>query len=437
VNHTVTIEEIRQQAAIQIVKVEEAAQAKYDAAINDVRREIAEQVAETETAALRKYNEAVENVQREAADRIARAEEKATKATDRAEAAATDAADMYNKVQELMKQLLGATARAEVLEKSAAAATFRAEEAEEEVKQMKRRLETTRTGMGSELFGWPIQEEEGRDWAMGETMEYEQRRDALGTSRAVRNEVLAGKLPQETAIQTIQNAHRIIDLESGSAGTPANEVIDLLKPVSSEHVHQLYTSVEPQCQTSDTDMLDPELDIYAPGDSSDNQGGLSGAKRVISIVRSSEGKEVEEKGKGRLITDAPEVGANVQNAEYHDKGMGDSPPESSVKTPHKSTKSAASRNNRRVQNESKRTTTPIPARHSRPPEVKAAQQHDWVSHVAERIQAFISYTNRCHLLRNFHDRNLVEVRESRSVCPSTLLRKVNRNHKGKRTVRRK
>ena len=220
----VAIEEIRQQATVQIAKVEEAAQAKYDSAMNNFQRELTAKVDEIEMAALEKYNVAVENVQREAGDRVAQAEEKVTKATHRAEAAALSAAETHKQVQALVKQLLDANALAEVSKKVAADATLRAERAEEQVKQMEGLLETTRTGMGRKLFEWPIQEDEDRDWAMGETMEREQRMD-LGPSRTVSSKVPTGQLPQAMQRITLESVQ--------SHGTPKNGTIDPSKPVSS------------------------------------------------------------------------------------------------------------------------------------------------------------------------------------------------------------
>jgi F0F1-type ATP synthase membrane subunit b/b' len=329
----VAIEEIRQQAAVQIAKVEEAAQAKYDSAMNDFRREVAARVSETEKAALKEYNEVVENVRREAVDRVAQADEKVTKATDRAEAAATSAAETYNQVQALMKQLLDTNARAGILEKAAADATLRAEMAEEEVKQMKRHLETT-TGMGSEVFRLPIQEEDDRDWAMGETEGHDQL-DALEPSRAVRSEDLVGQLPQamSKAMQAMQNTHSI----NMGPRTQMNEMTGPLKPVSSKHINQVYTNVELQC---DTDMFDPD---YAPGYSSHTTqkpyGGSSETKRATPIVGSSGGKKAEDKGKSRLIDaeDDERMGDSLliplENCGY--EGRGSRRPESSVQTSHK------------------------------------------------------------------------------------------------------
>lgn len=196
----VAIEEVR-------LQVEEAAQAKYNSDMDGLRREVAAQIAEAEAAALRKYNEAVENVQREATGRVAQAEENATKATHRAEAIATNAAEMQNQVQALMKRILEANTRAEVAEKAASDATLRAERVEEEVKEMKRRLETTTTDIGGELFSLklPMQEVEAPDSAVESTTECVQQMDA-GPSQAGRSE---------------------------------EATIDSLEPVSSKRVNQL------------------------------------------------------------------------------------------------------------------------------------------------------------------------------------------------------
>ena len=291
----VAIEEIRQQATVQIAKVEEAAQAKYDSAMNNFQRELTAKVDEIEMAALEKYNVAVENVQREAGDRVAQAEEKVTKATHRAEAAALSAAETHKQVQALVKQLLDANALAEVSKKVAADATLRAERAEEQVKQMEGLLETTRTGMGRKLFEWPIQEDEDRDWAMGETMEREQRMD-LGPSRAVSSKVPTGQLPQAMQRITLESVQ--------SHGTPKNGTIDPSKPVSSN----VLMNVELQSSDTDTDMVASDLDIYSPEDSSHTQkpyGAPSETKRATSIVRSSGGKGAEENRKGRPVEVRP------------------------------------------------------------------------------------------------------------------------------------